>query len=90
MLSAYPLLLINSKTEGGNLGVCSGLGCGEIFQLTPHAGGGWTESVPVTFNGSNGVFPISNLIPDGDGHFWGITEYGGGSGNYGTVFEFTP
>ena len=67
-----------------------GLGCGNVFQLTP-AQGPWTETVLYNFlsNGSDGTQPLSNLIFDGSGNLYGTTSAGGTTGA-GTVFELTP
>src|SRR5664280_3872238 len=71
-------------------------GAGTVFELTPTAGGGWTEKVLHNFNGTDGEFPYSSLIFDGAGNLYGTTSAGGTyssclSGYYcGTVFELTP
>jgi uncharacterized repeat protein (TIGR03803 family) len=38
---------------------------------------------------SDGVFPVGPLVGDGKGHFYGVTQQGGGKGA-GEIFEFTP
>jgi len=43
----------------------------------------------VTFNGTDGSFPIAGLAPGADGNFYGTTFLGGADG-YGTVFKMTP
>ena len=40
------------------------------------------------FNGSNGANPYA-ISANTNGNLFGTTEYGGGSGNYGTAFEIT-
>ena len=70
---------------------------GTVFELTPTAGGGWTETVLHSFgNGADGYYPYSGLIFDAAGNLYGTT---GGGGTYscnrglyhcGTVFELTP
>jgi uncharacterized repeat protein (TIGR03803 family) len=42
----------------------------------------------VSFNSSNGITPLSNLIMDGNGDLFGTTNQGGANGD-GTVFEIT-
>jgi uncharacterized repeat protein (TIGR03803 family) len=74
---------------------------GTVYEI-PNSG---TAAVPVyssststlvTFTGTNGQEPVSNLVRDSNGDFYGITEYGGTgySGQSftgdGTVFELTP
>ncbi len=66
---------------------------GVVFQLTP-SGTGWTESIIHTFTDApDGAYPWG-LKPDGDGNFWGVTDYGGNatacSFGCGTVYEITP
>ncbi len=64
---------------------------GTVFELTPTAGGGWTEKVLHNFNndGTDGNFPVAGLIIDGAGNLYGTTAFGG-TNNLGTVFELTP
>ncbi len=68
----------------------AGEGCGTVFELTPTAGGGWTEKVLHSFgNGTDGANPDCDLIFDAAGNLYGTTIYGG-TYSYGTVFELTP
>src|SRR5271157_110097 len=63
---------------------------GTVFELTPAAGGGWTEQVLHSFgNGTDGASPYAGLIFDAAGNLYGTT-YLGGTYGYGTVFELTP
>jgi uncharacterized repeat protein (TIGR03803 family) len=62
---------------------------GTVFELTPTAGGGWTETVLHNFRGKDGYNPNSSLIFDAAGNLYGTTVKGGHYG-YGTVFELTP
>jgi uncharacterized repeat protein (TIGR03803 family) len=74
----------------GTTGGGSSYGDGTVFELTPTAGGGWTEKVVHSFgNGTDGIFPRADLIMDAAGNLYGTTNYGG-TNNYGTAFEFTP
>jgi uncharacterized repeat protein (TIGR03803 family) len=74
----------------GTTGGGSSYGDGTVFELTPTAGGGWTEKVLHSFgNGTDGIFPRADLIMDAAGNLYGTT-YQGGTYGYGTVFEFTP
>lgn len=65
--------------------------CGTVFELMPHAGGGWTEKVLHSFsnNGTDGAGPYGNLLRDAAGHLYGGTYWGGTTGD-GTAFELTP
>lgn len=63
-------------------------GAGIIYELTP-SGGGWTETILHTFQGSDGSFPPATLIADQAGNFYGVTADGGSAGG-GTVFELSP
>lgn len=67
-----------------------GYGCGTAFELSPAAGGGWTETVLHDFNcsGGDGYYPQSTLIIDAAGNLYGTT-YNGGT-NAGTVFKLSP
>jgi uncharacterized repeat protein (TIGR03803 family) len=60
---------------------------GTVFELTPTAGGGWTETVLYSFNaGQDGKYPQAGLIFDSASNLYGTTNQGGTYG-YGTVFE---
>lgn len=50
-----------------------GGGFGTVFELTPAAGGGWTESVLFNFTGENGWRPVSGLTFDAAGNLYGTT-----------------
>ena len=84
----------------GNLYGTASVGGGEfsgvVFELSPTKSGSWTETVLYYFvGGSDGFFPIGNLIFDKSGNLYGTT-YGGGTGfcglgvSCGTVFELSP
>src|SRR5579859_4853818 len=66
-------------------------GAGEVFELSPSAGGGWTESVLYSFTGgADGANPyLADVIFDAAGNLYGTTV-GGGAHNLGVVFELTP
>jgi uncharacterized repeat protein (TIGR03803 family) len=77
----------------GNLyGVTLGDGAysqGNVFKLTP-SGGGWTYTDLYDFTGgSDGGFPISNVVMDASGNLYGTT-YEGGSNGLGVAWEITP
>jgi uncharacterized repeat protein (TIGR03803 family) len=75
---------------------------GTVFELSPSAGGTWTESLLHNFTGApgDGAVPYCTLFFDAQGNLYGTTKYGGPNnftlspvGNYlgsGTVFELTP
>ena len=73
---------------------------GTAFELSPAAGGGWTETVLHNFgSGKDGQTPQSGLVMDGAGNLYGMTWGGGayGSGSCagqelgcGIVFELSP
>lgn len=81
-------------TEAGAGKGCGGSGCGIIYRLTPPATiceafyCPWTETILHTFNGSDGSNPIGDLTFDQAGNIYGTTQ-GGGSGEFGTVFQLT-
>ncbi len=85
--------LYGTTIWGGGLGVtyCGQGGCGTVWELSPKAGGGWTETLLHRFdpNGSDGVFPYGGLIFDASGNLYGTT-YVGGTFDHGTVYELTP
>src|SRR5664279_2753958 len=77
--------LYGTTVDGGTYG------WGTVFELTPTAGGGWTETVLYSFgnNGTDGMWPYAGLIFDAAGNLYGTTNSGGTYG-YWTVFELTP
>lgn len=64
---------------------------GTVFELSPNAGGGWTEKILHDFNfdGIDGYHPSGSLTIDSAGNLYGLT-HDGGVNNYGAVFELTP
>ena len=66
-------------------------GAGDVFELSPSTGGGWTESVLYSFTGgADGANPFTaDVIFDKAGNLYGTTT-GGGAQGLGVVFELTP
>jgi uncharacterized repeat protein (TIGR03803 family) len=64
---------------------------GTVFELTPKAGGEWTEKQLHVFNdnGRDGYNPYCTLLSDSAGNLYGVA-YQGGTHNDGTVFEILP
>jgi uncharacterized repeat protein (TIGR03803 family) len=86
--------LYGTTVEGGSSESCVNsyvTSCGTVFELTPHAGGGWSEKVLHNFvlSATDGVNPQAGLIYDNAGNLYGTT-YSGGAYNYGTAFELSP
>jgi uncharacterized repeat protein (TIGR03803 family) len=72
-------------------------GVGTVFELSPGAGGAWTENVLRSFGtGKDGYGPYGSLVLDAAGSLYGTTSEGGyyhhpGCGlGCGTVFQLTP
>ena len=69
---------------------------GTVFELSPQAGGGWTESVLYAFAGgaSDGANPFGGVVFDTAGNLYGAAYTGGssncGGGGCGGVFELSP
>ena len=63
---------------------------GLVFRLTLSSSG-WQESILHDFTGgSDGASPLSALLSDGQGGFFGTTNDGGGTQDAGTVFQLVP
>lgn len=63
---------------------------GVVYELSPAAGGGWTQTVLYSFlGGSDGSNPEGALVFDSLGNLYGGT-YAGGTHGLGTIFELSP
>ena len=64
---------------------------GEVFKLTPSAGGGYTATDLHDFTGqSDGCYPWSNVVMDSVGNLYGTTSECGENYYNGVVWEITP
>lgn len=86
--------LYGTTFYGGAGGLCINdvVDCGIVYELSPGAGGSWTETILHSFNLSytDGENPTGPLIFDASGNLYGTTIAGGSYGISGTVFELTP
>jgi len=63
---------------------------GGVFEMTPTEGG-WTYNILHIFTGNpDGSSPYGAVTLDPAGNIFGTTFEGGGSSNYGTVYEVSP
>jgi len=79
--------LYGTARSGGN-----GFGLdGTVFEVSPQAGGGWSETVLHSFGAyeTDGINPTSTLLFDAKGNLYGTT-YAGGANQAGMVYELTP
>ena len=68
--------LYGTTVQGGS--ACPGSGCGTVFELSPSAGGAWTEAILYNFkDDADGSHPAGGLVFDTTGKLYGVTEYGG-------------
>lgn len=66
-------------------------GFGDVFELSPAAGGGYAESILYSFSGgSDGGLSSGVLVRDSAGDLYGTTTTGGGFVGDGTVFKLIP
>jgi uncharacterized repeat protein (TIGR03803 family) len=74
-----------STTSGGGI-----YGWGTVFELSPTAGGTWTEKILHNFNynDKDGLQPYDGLTFDVHGNLYGTAA--GGLYGFSTVFELTP
>ncbi|MFZ0320524.1 MAG: choice-of-anchor tandem repeat GloVer-containing protein [Candidatus Sulfotelmatobacter sp.] len=90
--------LYGTTAYGGNITTCKylqiGGGCGTAFELSPTAGGNWTETILHNFGASatDGTLPSSGLIFGKAGNLYGTTQNTGNDSaeGYGTVFALSP
>ena len=84
--------LYGTTYYGGNLACNPPSGCGVVYELSPGAGGKWTEKVLRSFYNTP-RYSTSQLVFDKSGNLYGTTAGGGpgcGGGGCGTVFKLTP
>jgi uncharacterized repeat protein (TIGR03803 family) len=85
---AYGLVMDSSGNLYGTTGYGGANGLGAAFELSPSAGGTWTETVVHSFSGPPDVAPpTSGLTFDKSGNLYGV----GGNGEYsaGGVYRFS-
>jgi uncharacterized repeat protein (TIGR03803 family) len=98
-----PLAGLTFDASGNLYGTTAGGGVnnyGTVFQLSPKAGGGWSEKILHSFNdnGIDGYHPGSGLVLDSKGNLYGVTYLGGSGGcavagvvlGCGIAFELKP
>jgi uncharacterized repeat protein (TIGR03803 family) len=85
-----PLAGLVFDAEGNLFGTSEGDGLhnnrGNIFKLSAVS---HKLTNVIVFNGPNGSIPVSTLIPDGHGGFFGTTDQGGPNSGHGTIFQLT-
>jgi uncharacterized repeat protein (TIGR03803 family) len=88
----YPNSTLVFDSAGNLYGTASGgaYNGGVVFELSPAANGGWTETVLHSFadNRNDGIGPMGPLVLDAAGNIFGTTS-GGGRYDAGVVFEIT-
>jgi uncharacterized repeat protein (TIGR03803 family) len=89
---AFPYAGLTADAAGNLYGtsqIAGANGFGNVFQLSPIAGGGWRFSVIYEFTGgADGGSPLGSLIFDAAGDAYG-TAAGGGAQGLGDVFKLT-
>jgi len=88
-----PNLMMDAQGDIYGTAVAAGAyECGQVFKLTPSAGG-WIHTDLYDFTGGNdGCYPWSNVVMDRQGNLYGTTSLGGpyDNGYGGTLWEITP
>jgi uncharacterized repeat protein (TIGR03803 family) len=67
-------------------------GDGTVFELSPHAGSSWTETILFNFTTTGGAYgsgPLGGVVFDAAGNLYGTTDTNGDGGE-GTVYELLP
>jgi uncharacterized repeat protein (TIGR03803 family) len=77
-----------SDSAGNFYGTEYGSSAGLVYELSPAAGGGWTQEIlhAFTLNSTDGNMPVGGVILDAAGNLYGTT-CAGGNNQYGTVYE---
>lgn len=74
---------------GGGTSCADGYGCGTVYKLTPSASG-YTERVLWSFGkGTDGYYPLSNVVIGRNGTLYGTT-WQGGTHYAGNLWELVP
>ncbi len=82
--------LFGTTKMGGSATLCSGYGCGTVFELV-HSSGTYAEKVLHSFGGiGDGESPAAALIMDRNGNLYSTTEVGQAAPQVGIVFEVNP
>jgi uncharacterized repeat protein (TIGR03803 family) len=81
--------IYTTTDQAGDLTACRKDGCGTVIELSPVAGGGWSESTIFTFTGPNGAHSLSTPLLDRAGNLY-IAVHEGGAKNDGLLFELSP
>lgn len=89
VLPAAGLIFDNIGNLYGTAQIGGAGGNGIVFELTPGAGGHWSETIAHAFIGSDGASPEAGVTFDSAGNLYGTTQ-GGGPDDNGVVFELTP
>jgi len=69
----YGTTSFGGNVNGAHCGGSGYIGCGTVFKLDTNG----VETVLHNFTGPDGANPLSNLIMDASGNFYGTTRFGG-------------
>jgi len=79
--------LYGTTVRGGDSTCSAPLGCGVVFKIDRYG----NQTVLHSFaTGGDGESPYGGLVRDRAGNLYGTAEEGGGSSNYGAIFEVSP
>jgi len=93
-LNSNPVAALVFDSTGNLYGTASdsdsGICCGNVFELSPTADGGWKGTELYSFTGGkDGAYPVAAVVLDAAGNLYGTADEGG-SANAGVVYEITP
>lgn len=85
----YPTVGVSRNRSGDLFGTTEGVD-GTVFELSPQAGGAWTETTLHHFYPQGGDNPLSEVNMDQAGNLYGTVSTGNGTARCGGIWKLAP